>query len=117
MTSWFTWMGADYPAAWNGTVLLYSHGAVLPGSPNPALIAPDRFTGSALLERGYALAGSSYAGTGWAVEEALDDQIEALQDVLFDDAQADGRPLQRRTFELRSALLQIIRAGSEGRWS
>jgi pimeloyl-ACP methyl ester carboxylesterase len=66
------------PAGWNGTVLLYSHGAVLPGAPNPAATAPDRFTGSVLLERGYALAGSSYAGTGWAVEEALDDQMAVL---------------------------------------
>jgi magnesium transporter len=41
--------------------------------------------------------------------QALDDQIEALQDVLFDDSQADGRPLQRRTFELRSALLRARR--------
>jgi len=39
----------------------------------------------------------------------LDDQIEALQDVLFDDVQTDGRPLQRRTFELRSALLRARR--------
>ena len=66
------------PAGWNGTVLLYSHGAVLPGAPNPAATAPDRFTGNVLLERGYALAGSSYAGSGWAVEEALDDQIAVL---------------------------------------
>ena len=41
--------------------------------------APDRFTGNVLLERGYALAGTSYAGTGWAVEEALDDQIAVLE--------------------------------------
>jgi pimeloyl-ACP methyl ester carboxylesterase len=72
-----TW-AVETPAGWNGTVLLYSHGAVLPGAPNPAVTAPDRFTGNVLLERGYALAGSSYAGTGWAVEEALDDQIAVL---------------------------------------
>ena len=41
--------------------------------------------------------------------QALDDEIEALQDILFDDAQADARPLQRRTFELRSALLRARR--------
>jgi magnesium transporter len=39
----------------------------------------------------------------------LDDQIEALQDVLFDDTQADTPPLQRRTFELRAALLRARR--------
>jgi hypothetical protein len=26
----------DVPANWNGTLLLYSHGYVAPGSPNPA---------------------------------------------------------------------------------
>ena len=72
-----TWT-VETPAAWNGTLLLYSHGAVLPGAANPAVTAPDRFTGNVLLERGYALAGTSYAGTGWAVEEALDDQIAVL---------------------------------------
>ena len=72
-----TW-SLQTPAGWNGTVLLYSHGAVLPGTPNPAATAPDSFTGNVLLERGFALAGSSYAGTGWAVEEALDDQIAVL---------------------------------------
>lgn len=75
-----TWT-VETPAAWNGTLLLYAHGAVLPGSPNPAVTAPDRFTGNVLLERGYALAGSSYAGTGWAVEEALDDQIAVLDEL------------------------------------
>jgi pimeloyl-ACP methyl ester carboxylesterase len=72
-----TWT-VETPAAWNGTLLLYSHGTVLPGAANPAVTAPDRFTGNVLLERGYALAGTSYAGTGWAVEEALDDQIAVL---------------------------------------
>jgi pimeloyl-ACP methyl ester carboxylesterase len=74
--------GATYliqvPAAWNGTLLLYSHGYVTPGSPNPAEDVGDPLTGQWLLDHGYALAGSSYATTGWAVEQAIPDQIETL---------------------------------------
>src|SRR2546429_565368 len=51
---------------WNGTLFLYSHGYVVPGSANPAQDAGDRVTGAWLLGHGYALAGSSYATTGWA---------------------------------------------------
>jgi pimeloyl-ACP methyl ester carboxylesterase len=38
----------------------------------------DPITGTHLLGNGYALAGSSYAGTGWAIQQALPDQIEVL---------------------------------------
>jgi len=73
--------GAAYliqvPVAWNGTLLLYSHGYV-PGQPNPPEIASDPITGAWLLDHGYALAGSSYRRTGWAVEEALQDQVALL---------------------------------------
>ena len=72
--------GAKYtikcpPGAWNGTLWLYSHGYVAPGGRNPADYAQDRVTASWLLGRGFALAGSSYASTGWAVAQALPDQI------------------------------------------
>jgi pimeloyl-ACP methyl ester carboxylesterase len=74
--------GATYlievPATWNGTLLLYSHGYVTPGSPNPARDVGDPATGAFLLSQGYALAGSSYSTTGWAVEQALPDQIALL---------------------------------------
>jgi len=64
--------GATYliqvPNGWNGTLVLYSHGIVIPGNPNPARDAGDPLTGQYLLARGYALAGSSYASTGWAVQ-------------------------------------------------
>jgi hypothetical protein len=63
------------PGAWNGTLWLYSHGYVAPGARNPADYAQDRRTASWLLRRGFALAGSSYATTGWAVQQALPDQI------------------------------------------
>jgi magnesium transporter len=41
--------------------------------------------------------------------QILDDEVERLQDVLFDDNQPDSAPLQRRTFELRTALLRARR--------
>jgi hypothetical protein len=67
---------ADVPSPWNGTVLLYSHGF----GPLLAADAPDPSTKQALLDRGYALVGSSYdpAGSWWALGSALRDQFEAL---------------------------------------
>lgn len=74
--------GATYlievPSPWNGTLLLYSHGYVVPGSPNPAQDVGDSGTRAFLLANGFALAGSSYATTGWAIREALPDQIAVL---------------------------------------
>src|SRR6202051_3829664 len=74
--------GATYlmevPSNWNGTLFLYSHGYVVPGSPNPAQNVGDPATGAFLLANGFALAGSSYAHTGWAIQEALVDQIQVL---------------------------------------
>ncbi|HUK69468.1 MAG TPA: hypothetical protein VLW50_12080 [Streptosporangiaceae bacterium] len=74
--------GATYkievPANWNGTLFLYSHGYVALGSPNPAQDVGDAVTGGWLLGHGYALAGSSYATTGWAIQQALPDQIGTL---------------------------------------
>ncbi|HYX68868.1 MAG TPA: prolyl oligopeptidase family serine peptidase [Terriglobales bacterium] len=74
--------GATYlievPDNWNGTLLLYSHGYVTPGSPNPAHDVGDPGTRAFLLANGFALAGSSYAHTGWALQEAIPDQIATL---------------------------------------
>jgi dienelactone hydrolase len=74
-----TWR-AEVPPNWNGTLLLYSHGYVpsFLGLPNPARVAPDAATGSALLAEGYALAGSSYATVGWALNTAVRDQLDTL---------------------------------------
>jgi pimeloyl-ACP methyl ester carboxylesterase len=74
--------GATYlievPANWNGVLFLYSHGYVIPGDPNPPQDAGDPVTRAIMLSSGFALAGSSYAHTGWAVQEALLDQIAVL---------------------------------------
>jgi pimeloyl-ACP methyl ester carboxylesterase len=74
--------GATYliqvPPGWNGTLVLYSHGYVTPGSPNPATDVGDPLTGQWLLSNGYALAGSSYATTGWALQQAIPDQLATL---------------------------------------
>src|SRR5713226_9056406 len=74
--------GATYlievPANWNGTLFLYSHGYVTPGSPNPAHDVGDPVTRFFMLSSGFALAGSSYATTGWAIHEAIPDQIAVL---------------------------------------
>ena len=68
----------EVPGNWNGALLLYSHGYVTPGSNNPARDVGDAATGAFLLNAGYALAGSSYATTGWALEQAIPDQIATL---------------------------------------
>jgi len=67
---------ADVPAGWNGTLVLYSHGF---GTLSPA-DAPDPATAQALLDRGYALVGSSYDPNGslWALASATRDQFASL---------------------------------------
>jgi pimeloyl-ACP methyl ester carboxylesterase len=102
--------GATYlmqcpPGAWNGTLFLYSHGYVTPGSANPAEDVGDPATGGWLLSHGYALAGSSYATTGWAIQQALPDQIATLD--LF--GQTFGTPKQ--TIAWGHSLGGIITAG------
>src|SRR5208282_937943 len=101
--------GATYlmevPYNWNGTLFLYSHGYVTPGSPNPAVDVGDPATGAFLLANGFALAGSSYATTGWAIHEALSDQIATLD--LFDST--FGHPVA--TIAWGHSLGGIITAG------
>lgn len=101
--------GADYliqvPDHWNSTLLLYSHGMVGPGQPNPAMAVSDPITGAALLDRGYALVGSSYRTTGWAAEDGFRDQIALLD---FFDRQV-GTP--DRTIAWGDSLGGMISAG------
>ena len=101
--------GATYliqvPSNWNGTLLLYSHGYVLPGASNDAPDVGDPVTGAFLLNSGYALAGSSYAKTGWALEQAIPDQVTTLDTF----AGLFGKP--KRTIAWGHSLGGIITAG------
>jgi pimeloyl-ACP methyl ester carboxylesterase len=77
--------GADYrvemPERWNGTLVLYSHGYYPPefGGPPWIMLANRVETEAWLLDHGYALAASNFRGvTGFAVEQAMHDQIALL---------------------------------------
>ena len=70
-----TWV-ADMPERWNGTALLFSHGFSA-GPANPPRDRPHEGADD-LLARGYALVGSSYSQPGWAIEQAVPDQIATL---------------------------------------
>jgi pimeloyl-ACP methyl ester carboxylesterase len=97
---------AEVPPDWNGTLLLYSHGYVPPFVPNPpAETAGNRAVADHLLAEGYALAGSSYASNGWAVEEALRDQVDLLDRF----AERFGKP--RRTIAWGHSMGGMIGAG------
>ena len=95
----------EIPANWNGSLLLYSHGYVTPGRDNPARDVGDPATGGVLLSQGYALAGSAYSSTGWAVKDALHDQIALLD--YFDKTY--GMP--KRTIAWGHSLGGMITAG------
>ncbi|MHB8614271.1 MAG: alpha/beta hydrolase family protein [Candidatus Dormibacteraceae bacterium] len=66
----------EVPATWNGTLVLYSHGYSFGAS--PATDVGDAATGAWLLANGYAIAGSSYSTSGWALQQAFADQIQVL---------------------------------------
>jgi pimeloyl-ACP methyl ester carboxylesterase len=101
--------GATYlievPPNWDGLLFLYSHGYVVPGSKNPAQDVGDPATRFFMLSSGFALAGSSYATTGWAIEQALPDQIAVLD--IFN--KMVGTP--KRTIAWGHSLGGIITAG------
>src|SRR6202035_3963351 len=65
---------------------------VVPGSATPAADAQDPVTANWLLSHGFALAGSSYASTGWAIQQALPDQVATL-DVFDQTYRAPGRTI------------------------
>jgi pimeloyl-ACP methyl ester carboxylesterase len=67
----------DVPASWNGTLLLFSHGYVPPGGTNVPQDAPHAMR-TWLLQNHFALAGSAYRSSGWALEDAFKDQIALL---------------------------------------
>jgi pimeloyl-ACP methyl ester carboxylesterase len=75
--------GAKYqiqlPEKWNGTLLLFSHGYRAAESSPPdfapvqtdAQASPAEAASTALLAKGYALAGSAYKTNGWAVADGV----------------------------------------------
>jgi pimeloyl-ACP methyl ester carboxylesterase len=95
----------EVPAAWNGTLFLYSHGYVAPGRINLAADSPTKDISTWLLDNGYAIAGSSYSTTGWALEDAFKDQIALLD--LFD--QRFSKP--KRVIAWGGSLGGIVTAG------
>jgi len=101
--------GATYlievPPNWNGGLFLYSHGYTTPGVPNPPADNGDLLVRLYLFSHGYALAGSSYASTGWAVQDAFTDQIATLDKF----NQLVGQP--SRTIAWGHSLGGIITAG------
>ncbi|WP_412516763.1 hypothetical protein K8Z49_41330 [Actinomadura madurae] len=96
-----TWI-ADVPARWNGTLILFSHGF---GPLTPA-DRPSEAAGKALLDRGYALAGSSYDPDGslWALGSAVRDQTAAKDAV----TKIIGRP--RTTLALGQSMGGLVSA-------
>jgi pimeloyl-ACP methyl ester carboxylesterase len=103
MTSMFK---IDVPSNWNGTLALYSHGySFTPILPADVADVGDPATGAWLLGHGYALAGSAYARSGWALEQAFQDQIAVL-DVF---AGKFGKP--KRTIAWGHSLGGMITAG------
>ena len=95
----------EVPANWNGTLFLYSHGYVAPGHINLATDSPAPIISSWLLGHGYAIAGSSYSSTGWALEDAFKDQVALLD--LFN--QRFSKP--KRVIAWGGSLGGIITAG------
>jgi len=90
---------------WNGTLVLYSHGYVTPGSPLVARDAGDPATAGWLLAHGYAIAGSSFSQNGWALQQAFHDQI-----ALLDHFRSEHRDL-KRTVAWGHSLGGMITAG------
>ena len=90
---------------WNRTLFLYSHGYVAPGGINAAGAAPDGVVLGWLLRDGFAVAGSSYSSTGWAVDDALRDQVALLD---YFDAHF-GAP--RRVIAIGASLGGMVTAG------
>jgi pimeloyl-ACP methyl ester carboxylesterase len=89
--------GAKYeivmPARWNGTLVLYSHGYREPqpappdfapttdaADPAPGWSSGQKEVGLALLDQGYAIAGSGYKSNGWAVSDGVkaDEDLHAF---------------------------------------
>jgi pimeloyl-ACP methyl ester carboxylesterase len=95
----------DVPDDWNGTLFLYSHGYVAPGGYNQAHTGPPGDVDGRLYAAHYAVAGSGYSSSGWALEDAFKDQI-ALLDYFNEKV---GKP--KRVIAWGHSLGGIITAG------
>ena len=62
----------DVPADWNGDLVVQMHGYETVGIPRPDISAPGE-DARVFLANGYAVAASSYANQGWAIEEGIAD--------------------------------------------
>ena len=93
--------GAQYamflPAVWNGRLIVYAHGFIDPAAPialpdvAPADVAPWVVQlRETLLSQGYAVAYSSYAQNGWAVQDGAA-RTHELRDLFI---QSFGPPTQ-----------------------
>jgi pimeloyl-ACP methyl ester carboxylesterase len=78
LTDGATWT-AQVPDDWNGILILASHGFGPPAIPPTGQHLPPPIQ-NALLDRGYAVAGSSYdpSGSWWALASAARDQFETI---------------------------------------
>lgn len=61
----------DIPKGWKGSLILYAHGYAL--GPTRFQDAPASSLIESLVDQGFAVAQSGYAGTGWALEEGAAD--------------------------------------------
>ncbi len=95
----------EVPPGWNGTLFLYSHGYVAPGGANAAQAAPAGDVRTWLLGRRFAIAGSAYSSTGWALEDAFKDQVALLDHF----TRAVGKP--KRVVAWGHSLGGIVTAG------
>ena len=67
------------PVDWNGKLLMYAHGYSRNDPPTLVPFTIDPILEEGLLERGYALAASSYSNAGWAVKEGIKDTKDLTQ--------------------------------------
>jgi hypothetical protein len=94
----------DLPVRWNHTLIVWSHGYE-PGPYPPRVDDIEPMTLRWLLANGYAIAGSGFSSTGWAVADAYRDQAALLG--LF--IHRYGKP--RLTIAIGESLGGLISAG------
>jgi pimeloyl-ACP methyl ester carboxylesterase len=84
--------GLAMPGAWNGELVVYAHGIVDPGAPLALPSSQDGFTTlrGLLLDRGYALAYSSFSENGYSLKSAIQ-RTHQLQGLFTARFSAPGR--------------------------